>query len=80
MLKIKEQLFEKAKKEQAEYHNEVQHLSKDKLFNRISEISGIAMSSLQKSEAEYQEQSQQIRNAAKEEKISMPLLYYQNRK
>ncbi len=35
------------------------------------------MSSLLKSEAEYQEQSQQIRNAAKEEKISLPSLYYQ---
>lgn len=35
------------------------------------------MSSLIQSEAEYQEQSQQIRNAAKEEKISMPSLYYQ---
>ena len=48
-----------------------------KLFNKISDISGIAMSSLLKSEAEYQEQSQQIRNAAKEEKISLPSLYYQ---
>ena len=48
-----------------------------KLFNKLSDISGIAMSSLLQSEAEYQEQSQQIRNAAKEENISMPSLYYQ---
>ena len=49
----------------------------DKLFNKLSDISGIAMSSLQQSEEDYQKQSQQIRNAAKEEKISMPSLYYQ---
>ncbi len=49
----------------------------DKLFNKISDISGIAMSSLLQSEAEYQEQSQQIRNTAKEENIKMPSLYYQ---
>ena len=51
--------------------------TRDKLFNNISDISGIAMSSLLQSETEYQNQSQQIRNAAKEEKISMPSLYYQ---
>ena len=39
MSKIKEQLFEKAKKEQAEYHNEVQHLSKDKIIEKAYEIS-----------------------------------------
>ena len=51
--------------------------NRDKLFDKISDISGIAMSSLIQSEAEYQKQSQQIRNAAREEKISMPSLYYQ---
>ena len=49
----------------------------DKLFTKLSDISGIAMSSLLQSETAYQKQSQQIRNAAKEEKISMPSLYYQ---
>ena len=39
MSKIKEQLYEKAKKEQAEYHNEVQHLSKDKIIEKAYEIS-----------------------------------------
>lgn len=51
--------------------------NRDKLFDKISDISGIAMSSLIQSETEYQEQSQLICNAAKEEKIEMPSLYYQ---
>ncbi len=51
--------------------------NRDKLFNKISSISGIAMSSLIQSETEYQEQSQLIRDSAKDENISMPSLYYQ---
>ena len=51
--------------------------NRDKLFTKISDISGICMSCLIQSEAEYQKQSQQIRDAAKEEKIVMPSLYYQ---
>ena len=51
--------------------------NRDKLFNKISDISGIAMCSLLQSEAEYQNQSPQIRDAAKEENIKMPSLYYQ---
>ena len=51
--------------------------TRDKLFNKISDISGIAMSSLLQSEEDYQKQSQQIRDTAKEENIKMPSLYYQ---
>ena len=51
--------------------------NRDKLFDKISEISGIAMSSLLQSESDYQEQSEQIRDIAKEENIKMPSLYYQ---
>ena len=51
--------------------------NRDKLFNKISDISGIALSSLIQNESDYQEQSQLIRDSAKEENISMPSLYYQ---
>ncbi len=51
--------------------------NRDKLFNKISSISGIVMSSLIQSETEYREQSQLIRDSAKDENISMPSLYYQ---
>lgn len=51
--------------------------NRDNLFNKISSISGIAVSSLLHSETEYQEQSQLIRDSAKDENVSMPSLYYQ---
>lgn len=39
MSKVKEQLYEKAKKEQADYYNEVKQLSKDKIIEKAYEIS-----------------------------------------
>ena len=49
----------------------------NKIFSKISEISGVAMSSLIHSETEYQEESRKIRDAAKNDNIKMPSLAYQ---
>lgn len=39
MSKVKEQLLKKAEKEQAEYYNEVQQLTKEKIIDKAYEIS-----------------------------------------